>query len=320
MAKTDGSNNPNIPGLDNGLNAWLDVNINTKSTDHDLRIDANYAKCNSDRNGQHDIDDVPIWGPPLVERFPAQISMEKAAATASRLMNDDNLVICRKTGMMRVKDKVTQGRKRPASTVVRPSEQQHNANNKAETSHTHRYYNKSQKQPWDDRYYQEEVNEWDSDVDLINAVSSKDELDSQQILYPRSGYGKEHRWQDRNNWYGYRDSSRQEKRTEWPEQEKGKHRHETRRYTGKNAYFSDSASESSSPGRTTRSGINAKPSSNVRIQQRYPHFSLGQVSGFIGQNIQFHNLNYEQFIAGELTTIAQCDDLDEIEGRTELLQ
>ena len=36
----------------------------------------------------------------------------------------------------------------------------------------------------------------------------------------------------------------------------------------------------------------------MREQLRYPHFSLGQVSGYIGLNIQFHNLSFDQFVAG----------------------
>ena len=71
--------------------------------------------------------------------------------------------------------------------------------------------------------------------------------------------------------------------------------------------------------RSTRSGINAKPSSSVKDQLRYPHFSLGQVSGFIGLNIQFHQLTYGQFIAGELETIHSCCDPQEQRGRMELL-
>ena len=47
---------------------------------------------------------------------------------------------------------------------------------------------------------------------------------------------------------------------------------------------------------------------------------MGQVSAFIGQNLQFHQLNYEQFLAGELTTIIGCENPDEKEGRIELLQ
>ena len=53
---------------------------------------------------------------------------------------------------------------------------------------------------------------------------------------------------------------------------------------------------------------------------RYPHYSLGQVSGFIGQNLQFHQLTFEQFMAGELATITATTDRVEREGRIELLQ
>ena len=49
----------------------------------------------------------------------------------------------------------------------------------------------------------------------------------------------------------------------------------------------------------------------------YSHYSLGQVSGFIGQNLQFHQLNWDQFLAGELTTIVNTEDERETEGRTE---
>ena len=59
--------------------------------------------------------------------------------------------------------------------------------------------------------------------------------------------------------------------------------------------------------------------SSVRDQIKYPHYSLGQVSGFIGQNLQFYQLSYEQFVAGELATITACSDQAEIEVRTELL-
>ena len=95
------------------------------------------------------------------------------------------------------------------------------------------------------------------------------------------------------------------------------------RYSGKRYYYSDSSSSyesSNSPRKREKSGINTKPNSNVKAQQKYPHFSLGQVSGFIGQNIQFYQLTFEQFVAGELTTISKCTDTDEIIGRTELLQ
>ena len=96
-----------------------------------------------------------------------------------------------------------------------------------------------------------------------------------------------------------------------------------RRYA-QGQYDSRSSSSDSSVNRTvrkgkTRSGINARPSSSVQDQLRYPHFSLGQVSGFIGMNLQFHQLSFEQFIAGELETIHTCLDQEEQWGRIELL-
>ena len=68
-----------------------------------------------------------------------------------------------------------------------------------------------------------------------------------------------------------------------------------------------------------RLGINAKPSSSIHEQFRYPHFSLGQVSGYIGLNVQFHNLTFDPFLAGELETIHTCMDPDERDGRIRLL-
>ena len=53
---------------------------------------------------------------------------------------------------------------------------------------------------------------------------------------------------------------------------------------------------------------------------RYPHFSLGQQTDFIGMNVQYHQLTYEQFIAGELYTIVTTKNQAEREGRIDLLQ
>lgn len=72
-------------------------------------------------------------------------------------------------------------------------------------------------------------------------------------------------------------------------------------------------------GRKIRLAISAKPTSSIREQLRYPHFSLGQVSGYIGMNLQFHQLTYEQFLAGELETILTTTDESERYGRIELL-
>ena len=57
----------------------------------------------------------------------------------------------------------------------------------------------------------------------------------------------------------------------------------------------------------------------MREQLKYPHFSLGQTSGFIGLNIPYHQLTFEQFVAGELTTINNTNNTAEFNGRIELL-
>ena len=71
--------------------------------------------------------------------------------------------------------------------------------------------------------------------------------------------------------------------------------------------------------RKVKSGISAKPMSSVKYQQKYPHFSLGQQTGFIGLNIQFNQLTYEQFMAGEMSTIINTKNDIECEGRMQLL-
>ena len=105
-------------------------------------------------------------------------------------------------------------------------------------------------------------------------------------------------------------------RRDYSQDRENREKKATETHRGKNiSYDSDS-----SDGKGVRSGINARPTSNVKEQLKYPHYSLGQVSGFIGQNLQFHQLSYEHFIAGELSTIIAADDPAEIAGRTELLQ
>ena len=92
------------------------------------------------------------------------------------------------------------------------------------------------------------------------------------------------------------------------------------RYRSGESYDSTSTSEEryAKKGKV-RSGISAKPTSSVMEQMRYPHFSLGQEPGFIGLNLQFHHLSYEQFIAGEITTIMSTQNTEERRGRLSLL-
>ena len=110
--KHDGRNNPNVPSQDNGLNAWMDATLNGEELDPDIRFNVNYAKKNSDNNRFKDIDDVPIQGPPKRYNMTHNITLQQATATTNMLVNDSNLRICRKTGMMLPKNTRT-----PSSTI-----------------------------------------------------------------------------------------------------------------------------------------------------------------------------------------------------------
>ena len=63
FTNTDGVNNPNIEGQNNGLNAWMDANLHHDEMDRELINKARYAKYNADYSCSFDIDDVPIRGP-----------------------------------------------------------------------------------------------------------------------------------------------------------------------------------------------------------------------------------------------------------------
>ena len=128
--ETDGLNNPNIQGADNGGNAWLDAQLNNNELDTEVKYQARYAKKNSDMGRLYDIDDIPIQGPPNTEYFPSDISLDDITTTAQELMNDDNISICSTIGIMRTyarsrNEKNTPERHRPTSTVTRVSKQDH---------------------------------------------------------------------------------------------------------------------------------------------------------------------------------------------------
>ena len=55
------NNDPNAPGQDNGMNAWLDAQLDPNAQDEHEQI--RYAKRNSDFSRFHDINDVPTRGP-----------------------------------------------------------------------------------------------------------------------------------------------------------------------------------------------------------------------------------------------------------------
>ena len=72
--------------------------------------------------------------------------------------------------------------------------------------------------------------------------------------------------------------------------------------------------------KTERSGITAKASHKVVKAVTYPQFTLGQTSVFVASEIGFNQLTYDQFIAGEITTIARTTSRKEKAGRIRLLQ
>ena len=69
-----------------------------------------------------------------------------------------------------------------------------------------------------------------------------------------------------------------------------------------------------------KSGITAKATSKVRREMTYPHFTLGQTSPFVPTDIAFEQLIYDQFVAGEITTISRTTSRNEKHGRIRLLQ
>ena len=86
-----GVNNPNIPGQNNGYNAWMDMQLNNEEIEHDEAILTGYAKHNADTSAFCDIDDVPMRGPPTEAH-------QKIHDTARKLINDKHVPIYRKTG------------------------------------------------------------------------------------------------------------------------------------------------------------------------------------------------------------------------------
>ena len=347
----DGSNNPNIEGLDNGLNAWLDCELNEEEVDPELRCDARYAKRNSDNNRFYNIDDVPIRGPPgnLGDDVESVISITEATERANELLNDDNLYICRETGMRRHRERDAgkpsmsvlernaqvhheRGRtsRRPIATVTNA---QQRPNEWREPIDRPRYQNRRRRQGqdrWDndyyDRYDETECEGWDTDYDNISDNEEplvKQPLKTKNVTFSRSRDSRNTQ-RDRERGREKQDDryqrDRSERRDSHHDSRWERNHYEKGRRNISSSSESDVGCGSNNVVRRIKSGISAKPSSGVLEQKMYPHFSLGRTSGFIGQDVKFENLTYEQFIAGKLLIINAATDPDEILGRTQLLQ
>ena len=267
------------------------------------------------------------------------MSVDEVTETVNHLIDDDNISPCRNTGIMRSNQYVCSEvhRKTPAATVSRPWEERCYEQRDREYAHTHSYTPQRQENS-KYRYYTAESG-WDMEEEddmnyEINDRHINNEVGGNNSMFNDYRSCSCHQWDRQDNDRRGRDAERawQDERSR---HSRSQHSHGTARHDreymdrdrrnidrrGRHCEIEYSSMDSSSShDRWCKSGISAKPTSNVKYQLTYPHFSLGQVSGFIGQNLHFHNLTYEQFIAGELTTISNCEDQIEKEGQLELLQ
>ena len=100
-----GNNNPNVPGQNNGLNAWLDMQLSEHELTTDEQVMVNYGKKNSDQNRCFDIDDFPMKGLPPSNNINADTHplantvSGDIAQRARKLIDEDNISICRNTGV-----------------------------------------------------------------------------------------------------------------------------------------------------------------------------------------------------------------------------
>ena len=349
---TDGSNNPNVPGQDNGHNAWLDAQLNGEEIDNELLLQTTYAKKNSDQNRMYDIDDIPIRGPPKHYDIPSDISIEEATQIAETLINEDHeLYTCRSTGIMKAQQ--PKQKRRVSSTVTKANT--YDDGSKPKTS---RYVQgggnyRSARDNRDEYRYEQDEQNWDTDTDQCDSVShSSDEV------IPKNKYSSKSRRNDTNNfrsplqlqaerdverfrqnrWERLEQPSRYRRekeryRDDWVGNERRREeRDNTQAYRRsrrsenyntnrgrRNSISEDNDSRSPKRSKSIKSGINARPESSVCEQHTYPQFSLGQLSGYIGQILDYHKLSYEEFMAGELMTIRNARDPTEKTGRLELL-
>ena len=195
----------------------------------------------------------------------------------------------------------------------------------------HGNYRQHRQESWyDDRYENDQG--WDTDIESISSDASNNYAtkknmqtntfsNTNRYQHARSQQYLPRNIEDRRNMRQERQYDNSYNKCECHSATRQSRGRATQQANKGRKYYSNSSSESpEGRSRKVRSGISAKPTSSVKVQQTYPHFSLGQVSGYIGQNLQFHNLTYEQFMAGEMVTITSTENLQEAEGRMLLLQ
>ena len=81
--------------MTDGYNAWLDVNLNQEDFNEEQIQSSQYARRNANNSRFFDIDDIPSRNP-IVSR---ETNREEIIERAHALTNNDNIDICRHTGM-----------------------------------------------------------------------------------------------------------------------------------------------------------------------------------------------------------------------------
>ena len=66
------------------------------------------------------------------------------------------------------------------------------------------------------------------------------------------------------------------------------------------------------PKKKIQSGMLALPTDNIKTPQVWPHFNLS--FGFVTESIQFHQLSFKQYVAGETKTVLNASDSLEVRG------
>ena len=287
-------------------------------------------------------------GPPKLTDVPSDQSFEQKEEIATNLINDDKMSICRSSGIKHHKwyHSSNNDRRQPSSTVTRPDKIVRDRPNKRSWG-SKQYNNYDRSNARSIHRYDNKIEGWDSDLEsdtdhsreniamtnkqrMVRYKDQKEVSHSSRYAHDTSHEQKDNGWQRRNrdeDWQPTRYDKgrlydRRQRDRSWESTQSRDTRdrkRNTEKYRGRTG-SSDSLNSDSDRGKGVRSGISTRPTSNVHKQLKYPHYSLGQVSGFIGQNLQFHHLSYEHFIAGELSTITTADDPAEVEGCTELLQ
>ena len=69
--------------------------------------------------------------------------------------------------------------------------------------------------------------------------------------------------------------------------------------------------------RKLKSGMVAIPTENIKCPQIWPHYNL--TYGYVTAAIQYHQISFEQYIAGECKTISNAEDPLEVKGRLSLM-